>query len=528
MPARVIVIGLDAAEATLLERWASEGKLPTFAALARAGSVCRLTNSLETLPGAIWPEITTGISCGKTPLYYHPRQLHTGEARVRPVLAEEVDPEDYYWTLASREGRRVAVIDAVQSVPAPQLNGIQLFEWGLHDRNFSISSDPPELLQELRARYGEHPVRSCDLHGRKRSAYERLLDGLLAGVARKTDFLLGLLNREQWDLFSATYGETHCVGHQFWHFLDPRHGWHDPSAPAHLRNAIRSVYQAIDNGLGQLIDAAGRDARLVVVTSHGMGPYTGGPQLLPEVLVRLGMSSSAGAGSSWLRRLQTKVSHAPRTIQPVLKRLAGTAVIKSIQARSAALLDPLESPLTRAVALRNNRCGAIRLNLQGREPAGRVCPGSEAQSLTAELREELLALKDPASGEPIVSRVVTAAQAFGAGHHPDVPDLMVVFRTDLGPLEACCSPRIGLVQVPIFHPNIPRSGDHTTESRLWVMGRGFAAGRQLADANVIDVAPTLLRLLDVRPPERLDGRPIAIFESSASRRKSTELPGFVQ
>jgi arylsulfatase A-like enzyme len=60
------------------------------------------------------------------------------------------------------------------------------------------------------------------------------------------------------------------------------------------------------------------------------------------------------------------------------------------------------------------------------------------------------------------------------------------------------------------------------------MGRGFAAGRQLADANVIDVAPTLLRLLDVRPPERLDGRPIAVFDASASRRKSTELPGFVQ
>ena len=35
MSARVLVIGLDAAEASLLERWTNEGFLPTFARLAR-------------------------------------------------------------------------------------------------------------------------------------------------------------------------------------------------------------------------------------------------------------------------------------------------------------------------------------------------------------------------------------------------------------------------------------------------------------------------------------------------------------
>ena len=512
MPAPIIVIGLDACEATLLERWVSEGKLPTFARLERHGCVRSLANCLETLPGAIWPEITTGISCGKVPLYYHPRQLHTGEARVRPVLAEEVDPEDYYWTLASRVGRRVAVIDPVQSVPAPDFNGIQLFEWGLHDRTFKICSDPPELLDQLLSRYGNHPVRSCDLHGRKRSGYERLLDGLLQGVTLKTALLLDLFGRENWDLFVATFGETHCVGHQFWHFLDPHHQWHDPAAPANLRHGIRSVYQAIDKGIGDLIETAGSDALVLIVASHGMGPYNGGPQLLPELLVRLGLGSSDGSGNSWLRRLQTKVSHVPRTVQPALKRLAETDALKYMQAWSGCLLDPLESPSTRAVALRNNRCGAIRVNLKGREPVGRVCPGDEAQSLMAELRKELFALKDPASGQPIVAKVIIATEAFGPEHHSDVPDLMVVFRSDLGGLEACYSPRVGLVEVPIFHPNIPRCGDHTTESRLWTLGRGIPAGRRLPDANVLDIAPTVLSLLDVPVPPRLDGSPLAVFD----------------
>ena len=105
---------------------------------------------------------------------------------------------------------------------------------------------------------------------------------------------------------------------------------------------------------------------------------------------------------------------------------------------------------------------------------------------------------------------------------------MVVFRTDLGPPEACHSPRVGLVKTPIFHPNTPRSGDHTTESCLWVMGRRVGTGERLADANVLAIAPTLLRLLDMLPPERLDGRPIPLFETSEGRRKSIHLPGFVQ
>lgn len=514
MPARVMVIGLDAAESTLLKQWASEGYLQSFAHLSAAGCVCRLDNSLETLPGAIWPELVGGRSCGKSPRYYHRRQLHTGEARMRPITPEEAARDPYYWMLASQAGCRVAVIDQPQTVLVPHMNGLQLIEWGLHDRNFDIASEPPELLDEIRARYGDHPVQACDLHGEKREGYERLLGNLLAGVRRKTALSLDLLGRERWDLFSCTYGETHCAGHQFWHFFDPLHPAYDPAAPPHLREAIRSVYRQIDEGVGALIDAAGPDATVLVVASHGMGPAIGGPQLLPEVLVRLGMGSTPHAAATYqIRRLQTVVSHAPRRLQSFLRRLANTRAVGRFQASAGCLLDPLESYQTRAAALRNNRCGAIRLNLKGREPFGRVEPGPEAASLIAELRSELLALGHPATGEPIVKKVVTATEAFGSGHHPDVPDLLVTFRTDLGPLEACWSHRVGHVRVANYHPNIPRTGDHTVESCLWLKGPGLPVGIELVASNVLDLAPTVLRLLDVPLPDTLDGRPLAVVEA---------------
>src|SRR5215210_3287459 len=227
MPARVIVIGLDAAEATLVERLKAEGRLPTFARLAAEGSVARLGNSLESLPGGIWPELTTGRSCGKLGQYYHPRQLHTGEARLRKIEADEVNASEYYWSIASRQGRRVAVVDQPQAVLSPDLNGVHVLEWGLHDRNFGIEAHPPGLLEELRARYGDHPVDSCDrIHGRTHGGYERLAE------------------------------------------------------------AIPAVYERVDEAVGKLLEAAGESATALVVLSHGMGNEVGGYQLLPELLVR--------------------------------------------------------------------------------------------------------------------------------------------------------------------------------------------------------------------------------------------------
>jgi predicted AlkP superfamily phosphohydrolase/phosphomutase len=499
--AKVLVIGLDAAEATLLEQWAAEGELPAFARLTEYGSVVRLGNSLETLPGAIWPELTTGISGGRTAQYYHPRQLHTGETAPRRLTPQEVAGFPYYWTLASAAGRRVAVLDQPQTVIHPGLNGVMMTEWGLHDRNFEIASDPPELLEEIRERWGDHPIASCDMHGHEQEGYERLLEGLLTGAERKAEILVDLLGREEWDLFVCGFGETHCVGHQFWHFFDPDQPGHDPSAPEELREAVKTVYLQVGKGVEALLDTAGPETTLLVFASHGMGTAVGGYQLLPEFLVRIGFGSGGGTAAQVRSRTPTPIRSVVRAVVPGSLR-------RRIQARAGSLPLPLESPDTKAIAIPNNRCGGIRFNLKGREPYGAVEP-DEVDALVEELRRELHALEDPESGERIVKRVVTAGEAFGPDHHPDVPDVMVVFRTDLGQINAAQSPHAGVLRLHQYSPDTPRSGDHTVESRLWAMGPGIRAGTRLEGGNVLDLAPTVLALLGVPAPDRLDGKPLA-------------------
>ena len=102
MPSRVLVIGLDAMEAPLVERGIAAGELPTFAALRDRAVRFDLTNPMRSHPGAIWPEINTGRSVGAVGLFFHPSQLRTGDAVPRKVPTEEIDARDDTWVAPPR------------------------------------------------------------------------------------------------------------------------------------------------------------------------------------------------------------------------------------------------------------------------------------------------------------------------------------------------------------------------------------------------------------------------------------------
>ncbi len=507
MAARVLVLGLDAADAGLIREGIADGTLPAFARLFADAPELTLDNALTTLPGAIWPEIATGRSSGKTGFYFPPRQLRTGEAVPRPVEAHEVDPTSF-WTLASDADARVAVVDYPWWPLKPGLNGVQVAEWGTHDRPFGSDglafSEPPRLASALTARYGPYPLTAsgvigtatraaCDDHDSSDAAYETLLSDLVAGIELKTQLLVDLLQREEWDLFVAVFGEPQCVGHQMWHLLEraaahPSEGANDP---------VREIYRRLDQASATLMDAAGEQAVAVVIASHGMAQPTGGPQLIPEVLLRLGLGSGHGATASVRTRLPGPVKKLARlVIRGKLQQRAREAV--------GSLAHPLESSETRAAALDGDRCSWIRINVEGREPFGTV-PPDRAPALVDEIRRELLELRDPATGVQIVAAASTPMETFGVGAHPDMPDLFVSFREDLGLLETCESERVGRVHVPYRTP-ARRTGAHPTSSTTaWIVGAP-QAGSIATTGSVTDLAPTILDLLGLDPPAGFDGR----------------------
>lgn len=504
MPARTIVIGLDGVDPFLLERWSSDGTLPWLASFARDAAVFRLANALDVIGGGVWQELGNGRSCGRAGIFFPARQLRTGEATPRQIRKDEVDPRGF-WTVASDAGRRVAVVDVPHTVCPPAVNGLFVTEWGTHDRLWGEASSPEGLYGELRERHGDYPLwrrewprvttTACDGHDASREQYEQLLDDLLAGVERKTQLLLDVLGRDDWDLFACGYSEGQCSGHQLWHFLDLERS----ESPDRLAGGIKRVYEQLDAGMAELVRGAGPDATVFLLATHAYADPTGGQQLLPDVVARLGYGSG-GHGLSVQAR-----SKVPPIVRRVARRALPRRATQSLQARVGSLANPLESPNTRAAALDGDRCGWIRLNLEGREPLGSVAPGAEAEQILEDIRTELLRLEDPRTGSAIVSKVLGAEEAFGPEYHPDVPDLLVHFRADLGRLDACRSERVGLVEVP-YSPPAHRTGAHpSAPSVLWLGGPGIPHPVSSNDGLAVDLAPTILSQLGVAAPDWMDG-----------------------
>ena len=88
-------------------------------------------------------------------------------------------------------------------------------------------------------------------------------------VESKRRASLELLGRGGWDLYMAVMGETHCVGHQFWHLHDattaPR-----PRAGGRLGDPLVTSTAGSTRFVGDHLAALGPDDTAYVTLAHGM------------------------------------------------------------------------------------------------------------------------------------------------------------------------------------------------------------------------------------------------------------------
>jgi predicted AlkP superfamily phosphohydrolase/phosphomutase len=142
------------------------------------------------------------------------------------------------------------------------------------------------------------------------------------------------------------------------------------------------------------------------------------------------------------------------------------------------------------------------VNLRGREPEGIVAPGAEYERVVAELRERLLAFRDPRSGEPVVDAVHRREDIYHGPHAGEGPDLLVETARTVCMVE-------GLGQrslMPAGRGPEERTGNHARDGILMLHGPDVRPGLALPLAAIEDVAPTVLYLLGLPVDAEMDGR----------------------
>lgn len=492
--AKVICLAVDSAERDLVLRWSEEGVLPTFRRLQTAAARC----APEGFPGianhGMWPSFFTAVSPARHGRYA-PAQLVPGGYQDRRCGVDDVRRAPF-WSALSAAGRRVAVVNVPKAPLSEDLNGLQLADWGTHDYDFGgIRSWPPDLAAAVEARYGRDTMGKCDhRHLGGIEDYRVFHAGLVERVRRSADFAVDTLSQGPWDLFLMAFGDSHCVGHQCWHLHDPAHQHHDPEIAAALGNPVREVYVAIDAALGRILACAGPETQVLVFVGPGMEANHTGNLLLDPILRRL------EAAYDEARRTPTDVLRAaynrlPMACQRPLGHWAKRTHVATVERdRRRRLCFSVPN---------HSFYGAIRLNLIGREPDGRLAPGAASDALCRRLTADLLKLTNLDSGKPAVRRVIRSADVLRGEYIDTLPDLFVEWDR-AGPIARVGSPEIGELHRP--HA-MRRSGDHTNHCLLYASGPGIVPGPIKAPVSIVDIAPTIAAHLGIRLDD-IDGRAV--------------------
>jgi predicted AlkP superfamily phosphohydrolase/phosphomutase len=150
--------------------------------------------------------------------------------------------------------------------------------------------------------------------------------------------------------------------------------------------------------------------------------------------------------------------------------------------------------------------GQIYFNLRGREGKGIVSSGAEYVALQKEIRAKLLALVDPKDGKPVFRDIYLRDDIYHGEYLANGPDLQVGFNDGY---RVGWQDTLGGVAAAVIEDNMLKwSGDHCATATE-ISGGVLFINRPLGpdvSPNIMDLAPTILRLLGVPVPAGLDGK----------------------
>lgn len=507
---RVLIIGLDAADFDLIEPWVAAGYLPNIARLLRGGTYAPMRSTLPVMSPPAWTSLISGLNPGKHGIYDFVRLL-PGSYRLTSTRRDQTSFKTIF-DYASEHGRHVIALNIPLTYPPAPVRGVMVSGIGAPLKG--DFAHPPGLRDELLS-WGYRL--DLDVEYAPGREQEWLID--LAAVTRsQTDAMLRLMHREPWDLAMLVYRAIDEVETFFWHHMDPSHPQHDPEQAARFGPAILKVHRLIDEEVGRLLAAAGPETTVVLASDHGGGAahrevflniwleqqgwlcrHTAAPaeQARKTIMRRLGLTRESLAQkldfplAYWVRK------QIPMRLQHRLVPEAGVT-----------LADVVDWSQTRAYSFGN--IGQIFVNLKGREPEGIVAPGEEYEQLLDAISAALFELKD--EGLPVVDAVYRRKQIYHGPYADYGPDLNVIMR---GMTYTAQSWR-EMTGTQIFAlSGTHYTGIHRPVGMVALHGPSIVAGGRQAEVQIVDLAPTLLWLMDLPISSDLDGRLLREFLAAA-------------
>jgi predicted AlkP superfamily phosphohydrolase/phosphomutase len=275
------------------------------------------------------------------------------------------------------------------------------------------------------------------------------------------------------------------------------------------------VFKAVDAGLGEILEAAPKDADVLLFSIYGIAANVldlPSMAFLPELLFRWSFPGQQALGGSGEDAVQLDYPGHWKDEIWKLRTPTGEALLESPDTQLGRG-DPLHWqpgnwyrrlwPSMKAFALPTYSEGLIRINLQGRERDGLIAP-EDYHKTCDEICDYLYAVKDGRTGKPMVSEIVHRKTKPMDDVDLGPPADLIILWQEESPTDLIDSPQSGRIgPLPYF-----RSGGHCSRGFFAAQGPDIEAGSRLESMQATDLTATILELLDRDIPDYMNGRPV--------------------
>jgi predicted AlkP superfamily phosphohydrolase/phosphomutase len=503
---RILAIGLDGGTWAVLQPFIKKGKMPVLGALIESGSWGELHSTIPPLTAPAWASFITGKNPGKHGVFqFGPvdRSLYRGGER-RVVNSTTLSGGTLWDVIGSAE-KTVGVMNVPLTYPPHPVNGFMVTGM-LTPRDTERYTYPPQLASflgdyriDVSVREGNYGVLG-HLNTDDPGVLSTLIGQLSDLVKMRTEAAIRLIKMHSPDFFMLLFTETDRLQHVFWPYLAKEPGSSEHGKDPALAQAVEHFFQQLDDNLARLLEVADEDTIKIIMSDHGFGAATKknvnfNMWLEDQDLLRL---QKTPRGALNPKRFLRKVGLSKELLYSSVNRVFPGSVVRRLgKTMSRAMSTPFDWNRTRAVFI------PIFEFVGGIE----IINGTDGnyQDLREDLIRKLLELRDPQTGQLIVSEAFKREQLYRGERTAEAPDIIFIMAPEYRGEK-------GLLSKSLVSPK-PRNlslwtGTHRREGVILLNGPGISSGRMSHAPVIQDLAPTILYLLGIPIPEDMDGRVI--------------------
>ena len=295
---KVLLIGWDAADWKFINPLLDQGLMPTLEDFVNHGVMGNLATLHPILSPMLWNSIATGKRPDKHGIlgFVEPDPQSGG---IRPVTSTSRKVKAI-WNILTQRGYKAHVVGWFAGHPAEPISGVAVsdlypYAFGSPDEEWPLppGSVHPESLRETFAQLRMHPAevteaailpwipRAAEIDQEKDKRLQSFAK-ILSENCSIHNAATWILQNEPWDFLAVYYNGIDHFCHGFSHFHPPRMEGIPEDQFEIYKDVVNGAYRFHDMMLETLLELAGPDATVVLVSDHGFHSDHLRPRGIPD------------------------------------------------------------------------------------------------------------------------------------------------------------------------------------------------------------------------------------------------------